>query len=230
MAFQYTKASLKEHLRQWIEGNGDDADGDFEAALDEIIQQAEKQCFTDLDLDNLDSVLDTTTAGLTATVFKPEGLITERLVTIEIDGEVSVLHKRHRAFIALRNSAGVSGTPKWYCEEDEQLWKLAPIPAGAYLIDVHGIYRPASIVDGSDGNTTWLSTRMPELLSAAADVFACRNLKFWGRHTEALQEYASKLDSLRGQTKNLQRSDIEDIIGRRTHSDDATVPPNPAAT
>lgn len=224
MAFQYTKASLKTHLKSHIEGNGSDADEEFVAVLDEIIQQAEKQCFTDLDLDSLDSKADTTTAGTVLTAFKPENLITERLVTITVGSRAYALHKRSRAFVALRNSAGTTGSPRWYAEDDEELWSLAPIPDAAYLMEVHGIYRPASLVDGNDSNTTWLSTRMPELLQAAADVFACRFLKFWGRETAAMAEYTGKLEGLRGQTKNLQRSDIEDIVKGRNSVDAPSTP------
>lgn len=230
MSIQYTKGTLKTHLKEWIESNGVNAEARFVAALDEIIQQAEKQCYTDLDLDSLDSIADTATAGTVLEVFKPENLITERLVVISVAGESYPLQKRHRAFIACRNSLGTQGPPRWYAEADEVRWALAPIPGAAYLIKVHGIYRPASLVDGNDNGTTWLSTRMPELLSAAAAVYACKFLKFWPRHVEAQAEYASKLDSLRGQTKNLQRSDVEDIIGRRNSVDTPTIPPEPAAT
>lgn len=226
---QYTKASLKSHIVFWIEGNGVDADEEFVAALDEIIQQGERQVMTDLDLDALDSVQQTTTSGTAAEVFKPENLVSERVVIITIAGVKRTLDKRHRAFVELMNAEGILGAPAYFAEFDESRWFVAPVADADYLIDVHGIYRPVSITDGNDSNTTWLSTRYPELLSAACDLFACRNLKFWGRAAAAEAEYAQKLKGLKGQSKALQRADIEDIVsGRNNINAPSDLPPTAA--
>lgn len=215
MSFAYTKASLKTHMREYIEGNGSQADADFIAAEDEIIQRGEARLYRDLDLDSLDSVSTTTTADTVPEVFKPENLISERLVVISISGVKRQLAKRSRSWIEAMNRADLNDEPVYFGEYDEDRWFLAPIPDDAYLIYVHGIYRPASIVDGNDSNTTWFSTRFPDILAAACDIEAARKLKNWSRVAAAETEYAGKLDNVLAQTKNLKRADVEDIIGAR---------------
>lgn len=228
--FQYTKETLKAHLQQWVEGNGADADETFIDDLDEIIQRGELRCMRDLDLSSFDYVLDTTTSGTVPEVFKPGELVAERLVVISVDGRKSQLQKRSRAFIEAMNRDGTYGTPKYYGEWDEDRWFLAPIPADAWIIYVHGEYRPVSLVDGDDANTTWLSTRFPDILAAACSIEAAQQLRNWGLMAVAQAVYEGKLDDVRGLTANLRRSDVGEIIGDRMVQRTPTVAPNPAAS
>lgn len=230
MAFSYSKLTLKNHCSEWIEGNGSQADADFTAALDEIIQRGESRVLRDLDLDSLDSSLQTTTAATVPEAFKPSNLITERLLVISISGVKRTLQKRSRAWIESMNRTDTLGQPQYYAEFDEDRWFLAPIPTAAYSITVHGIYRPGSIVDGNDSNTTWLSTRFPDILAAACDIEAARKLKNWSRVAAAEAEYAGKLDNVLAQTKNLKRADVEDIIGGRNVVSTPTSAEEPEST
>ena len=228
--FQYTKASLKTHLQLWVEGNGADADDAFIAALDEIIQRGELRLARGVDLDNLDYVLTTTTAGTVPEVFKPAELVNERLLSISIAGRKTPLLKRSRAFIEAMNRDDGAGTPRYYGEFDEDRWFVAPIPAAAYLIYVHGNWRPASIVDGNDANTTWFSTRIPDLLASACSIEAASELKFWTLKALQEAEYTAKLAAFRGIAANLKRADYEDILKGRQSLNTPTVAPDPAAT
>lgn len=227
---QYTKATLKAHLKSWVEGNGTDADEDFVAALDEIIQTAENNLSRDIDLDNLDSSLDTTTSNTEPEVFKPGNLTVERLLQISVAGHTYALLKRSRAFIEAMNSDGVNAAPKYYAEFDEDRWFVAPIANGSYLITVHGNYRPASITDGDDGTTTWFSTHVADVLALACRSAAAEFIKLWSLKAACDAEYTSRLADARALTANLQRIDIEDLIGSGRHQQQPTVPPEPAAT
>ncbi len=225
----YTKGTLKSHLQAWVEGNGVDADEDFVAALDEIIGLGEIECFRDLDLDNLNSVNTTTTAGTVPEVFRPENLIVEQTLIISIDGVKSTLHKRSRAFIEAMNRTDAEGFPRFYAEYDEDRWFTAPIADDAYLIYVHGTYTPASIVDGDDNNTTWLSTRLPDVFAAACESKAAQMLKNWNLKAAADDEYKRLLADARGVVAKLRPTDIEDIVQNRRTTQQPTVPPEPAA-
>ena len=225
----YTKASLKLHLQTWVEGNGADADSAFIAGLDEIIGLAEIECFRDLDLNNLNSVSTATTAGTVPEVFRPENLIVEELLVISIAGVKTQLHKRTRAFIEAMNRSGAEGSPRFYAEYDEDRWFTAPIAAAAYLIFVHGNYTPASIVDGDDGNTTWLSTRLPDVLASACESKAAQFLKNWNLKTAADDEYRRLLADARGVVAKLRTTDIEDMVQNHRTTQQPTVPPEPAA-
>lgn len=224
--FQYTKATLKSALQDW----NTSSNAEFVAALDEIIQRGELRLARLLDLDNLDSVLTTTTSDTVPEVWKPENLVTERVMVMSVTGVKRFLHKRSRAFIEAVNIADAEGPPVYYGEYDEQRWFVAPIPDGDYLIYVHGVYRPASIVDGSDGSTTWFSTRVPDLLFLACSIEANEYLKFWAHKAANEAELASKLDDFRGIAANLTRADVEDLVGARQASNQPTTPPQPEST
>jgi hypothetical protein len=168
-------------------------------------------------------------------VFKPDNLVTERLLQISVEGRTYAMHKRHRSWIeAMNRDAEQLVTTErftiYYAEFDEQRWFLAPIPDDAYLITVHGVFRPASITDGNDDNTTWFSTRVPDLLAQACEIEAAHMLKNWARKAAAEAGYNAKLDDVRGITENLQRADIESIATGRQVARTPTIEPEPAAT
>lgn len=228
MSFQYTKATLKTHLSSWVEGNGTSADAEFVAALDEIISRGELRLLRDLDLCALDSVATTNTAIGTQTLTKPATLIADRALFIDISSLPRAIIKRSRQFMEMLG--GQTGTPRYYGELSETTWRLAPTPDAVLTVRVHGIYRPTSLAEGVDGGTTWLSTRFPDLLAHACDIEAAEFLKFWARKAAAEVAYGSKLDDARGQTTNLRRTDIEDMISWAGTMQAPTVAPEPAAT
>jgi len=54
------------------------------------------------------------------------------------------------------NSA-VTGLPKYYASFDVSNFILAPTPNAAFTVELHYLYRPASLTAGSESGTTWLS-------------------------------------------------------------------------
>lgn len=228
--FQYTKATLKAHLALWIEGNGTDADPDFTGALDEIIQRAETRLERDLDIGRLNSAATTTTAASTATIALPTDLIAEEVVLAVVAGKRRALHKRSRAFVESMNQDQTTGVPQYYADYSETQWFAAPIPDAIYSVIVHGAFRPGSIVDGADDGTTWLSTRVPDVLALACDIEAASFLKNYTRKADAEQEYTAKLDDARALTENQRRVNVGDIVANRESMRQPTTAPNPAAT
>ena len=65
-------------------------------------------------------------------------------------------------------SGSVTGRPKYYGEFDSDTFILAPTPDSNYTFELHYFYRPASLTDGADSGTTWLSTNAPTTL-----LYAC---------------------------------------------------------
>jgi hypothetical protein len=53
--------------------------------------------------------------------------------------------------------ASTTGAPKYYAQFDNSNFILAPAPNDDYVMELHYFYRPASLTDGSDSGTTWLS-------------------------------------------------------------------------
>lgn len=232
---QYTKATLKAHLQAWVEGNGADADEDFVAALDEIIQLGELMLTRDLDLENQDSVGTTSTSADSAEVFRPDSLIVERFLYITVDGRKRQLNKRSRAYVEMFNRDDATGVPEYYCELDQSdpdtgRWLVAPVSDADYMVTVHGTFLPTSITDGNDDAVTWFSTRVPDVLALACQIKAAENLKFWSRKAAAEAEYKSRLDDAKASVANMTRADIEDLIGGRRNMQQPMQAPEPSAT
>jgi hypothetical protein len=53
--------------------------------------------------------------------------------------------------------ASVTGVPKYYAQFDYENFILAPTPNAGYTVDIHYLYRPASLTAGAESGTTWLS-------------------------------------------------------------------------
>jgi hypothetical protein len=51
----------------------------------------------------------------------------------------------------------VTGTPLYYAQFDVNTFIIGPTPDADYVVDIHYLYRPASITAGAEDGTTWLS-------------------------------------------------------------------------
>lgn len=223
---QYTKATLKAYLQAWIEGNGDQADPEFTAELDLIIQSGELRLLRDLDLSVFNTLDTAAVSSGNPVVPKPADLVRETLVTYAENEasppNVGTLIKRSRAFVLALNR-GDGGTPKFYAEQDEENWVLAPVPSADFTLSVDGQYRYTSIVDGADDGTTWLSTRYPDLLAIACAISAAEKLKNYGRKADAEATYTALLDNTTADSSNQRRPNAETIRL-------PAMPPDPSTT
>ena len=50
-----------------------------------------------------------------------------------------------------------TGEPKYFAQFDVDNFIIAPTPDASYAVDLHYLYRPASLTAGADSGTTWLS-------------------------------------------------------------------------
>lgn len=214
----YTKASLKAALTSWNRNSAPE----FATELDDIIKRGELSLFRALDFDPLVTDNDTSTAANAAEVFKPENLINETECWITVSGTRTMLLKRSRAWVKLCSQT--AGTPLYYCELDTERWEVGPPAADAYLITVTGNYTPDSITDGDDDNTTYFSTKVPDLLYIACAIEACEFLKFWGHKEALLQEFATKVAVFRGEAPNQELTQAGDQLGDRQQSNPVKMP------
>jgi hypothetical protein len=208
----YTQASIKASLQTF----NVNSDPDFVTNLPEIIRKGEMRLARYLDLDNLDT-MDTSvsTANGVATVTKPTTLTFERLVEVTVAGKTTYLKKRSRAWVDFYANTAANGTPIYYAERNETTWALAPIPAGVYGLTIHGAFDFVSIMDGSGTATTWFSTQVPELFYLACSIEACEYLKAWAKKAQNEADFNRLAAEFVATAKQLQRADIEDIIGMR---------------
>lgn len=212
MSFEYTKGTLQAALQSFLE----DDSTEFVAAIPDIIRLGEARLAKRLDLDSLDSVGNAATAGDSAEVVKPDNLIVDRLIIVDLGDRKQAVHRRSRGWVELYNVDGETGEPKFYSDLDEERWMVGPIPAQVWNLLVHGLYRPVSIIDGADDDaTTWFSTRVPELLLMACSIEALEFLKFWSKKNAQETAFEEQAQLFLKIAAPLQRSDIEDIVGNR---------------
>lgn len=209
--FQYTKSGLLTALQAF---NEDDSQ-EFVDNLEDIVRLGEARLATRLDLDALDSSEPTETVADSTEVVKPDDLVVDRLLILHGPDRKLAVQRRTRAWVELFNSDGEVGTPKYYCDLDDERWLIAPAAAQVFEIDVHGLYRPVSLMDGADTGTTWFSTRVPELLLLACSIDALEFLKFWSKKSAQEADFEAQAAAWLKIAAPLQRTDVEDILGNR---------------
>jgi hypothetical protein len=79
-------------------------------------------------------------------------------LSIDVNGDKEFLLFKDLDFVqSYSPDATVTGQPKYYAQFDKDNFILGPTPDANYTVDIHYLYRPASLTAGSDSNTTWLS-------------------------------------------------------------------------
>ena len=77
----------------------------------------------------------------------------------------SYLDLKHASFLKEYSpTTTVTGQPKYYSIYSQSSFALAPVPDATYTVELHYLYKPASITSGSDSGTTVLSTDFPDAL------------------------------------------------------------------
>jgi hypothetical protein len=83
---------------------------------------------------------------------------------VTVAGSKRFLEIKERSFLLEYNPTGATGAPKYYAPNDSTTFILAPTPNAALAGELEYMYRPASLADGADSGTTWLSTNAPMAL------------------------------------------------------------------
>ena len=79
-------------------------------------------------------------------------------LSIDVSGDKEFLLFKDLDFVqSYSPDATVTGQPKYYAQFDKDNFILGPTPDTNYTVDIHYLYRPASLTAGSDSGTTWLS-------------------------------------------------------------------------
>ena len=79
-------------------------------------------------------------------------------LSYEIDGDKVFVDFKDVSFIQTYTPDGATtGSPRYYAQFDVGNFILAPTPASNYVMELHYLYRPASLTSGAESGTTWLS-------------------------------------------------------------------------
>ena len=163
-----TYTELSDNLVAWLE----DDDAEFTGSIDEVINLGEMRLWRDLDLSIFTSEGTNPTVASTETLTKPvtdTELVTWQSLYYDFDFGSGVvrtwLELRSVDFVRDYQTPGSTAPPKYYSEQNETDWLLAPVPDDVYTVITRGTTRPARLSIGNA--TTWLSLHQDDMLFKA---------------------------------------------------------------
>jgi len=88
----------------------------------------------------------------------PSDFLAPFSLSIDVSGSKEFLLYKDLDFVQTYTpDAATTGQPKYYAQFDVDNFIIAPTPDASYTVDIHYLYRPASITSGAEDGTTWLS-------------------------------------------------------------------------
>lgn len=88
----------------------------------------------------------------------PSDFLAPFSLSIDVDGDKEFLLFKDLDFVQTYTpDATTTGTPRYYAQFDVDNFIIGPTPDANYTVDIHYLYRPASLTSGADGGTSWLS-------------------------------------------------------------------------
>jgi hypothetical protein len=88
----------------------------------------------------------------------PSDFLAPFSLSIDVSGDKEFLLYKDLDFVQTYTpDATTTGQPKYYAQFDVDNFIIAPTPDANYTVDIHYLYRPASITVGAESGTTWLS-------------------------------------------------------------------------
>lgn len=148
-----TYGELKTAVQDFVQST----ETSFVSNLPLFIRLAEERIMKNVRLNLFQKNASGTTTSGNKYVAAPSDFLAPISLSLTIGGEQTFLLLKNADFVQeyIRDSA--SGAPVYFGQYDVDNLILAPIPDSAYALEMHYLYRPASLTAGSDSGTTWLS-------------------------------------------------------------------------
>ena len=88
----------------------------------------------------------------------PSDFLAPMSLSYTASGDKNFMDFKDVTFVQTYNSnPSTTGLPRYYAQFDVDNFVLAPTPTTSYTMELHYLYRPASLTAGAEGGTTWLS-------------------------------------------------------------------------
>ena len=150
----FTYAQLKQALQDYTENT----ESSFVSNLPLFIRLSEERILKSVQLNlfqkNQSGTMTTGNKYLAA----PSDFLAPYSLSIVNNGDVEFLLFKDLDFVQEYNpDSTTTGVPKYYGQFDVDNFILAPTPNADFAVDIHYLYRPASLTAGSESGTTWLS-------------------------------------------------------------------------
>ena len=105
-------------------------------------------------------VVSTTLSG--PQLAKPSRWRETKSFSVTVGGEMTFLQSRGYQYCRAFNPTGVTGTPRYYSDEDYEHWFIAPTPAANTVAEIQYHERPEPL--SSTQQVNWTSQYAPQLL------------------------------------------------------------------
>lgn len=213
-ALSFTYSTLAAALQDWPEND----DADFVARIPDLIKMGELRLYRDLNLEGVMAA--TATATITSgssAVTKPTNMIAPRELYYTTGGVRYQMIRETPEFVRAYNAMGATGLPRYYAEESETAWEVAPTPNLTLSsgLNVRMTRNPSGLDATTPASTSYLSVQFPDLLLAACLMAAHRYLKNDPKWSQAKVEYDLLIADVRPKVSQLKVVQYEDQTSRR---------------
>ena len=150
----FTYAQLKQAIQDYTEND----ETSFVNNLPLFIRLAEERILKGVQLNLFQkNQFGTMTSG-NEYLAAPSDFLAPFSLSIDVSGGKEFLLFKDLDFVQTYTpDSTTTGQPKYYAQFDVDNFILAPTPDANYTVDIHYLYRPASITSGAEDGTSWLS-------------------------------------------------------------------------
>jgi hypothetical protein len=145
-------------LRQAVQDYTENDEASFVNNIPLFIRLAEERILKSVRLNLFQKNQFGNTTGSNKFLAAPSDFLSPFSLSLTNGSDIQFLEFKNLDFVQTYNpDASVAGVPKYYAQFDYENFILAPTPDANYTVDIHYLYRPASLTAGADAGTTWLS-------------------------------------------------------------------------
>jgi hypothetical protein len=193
----FTLATLKSTVQDYLQVD----ETTFNANLNTFIEEAESRIFKLVQLpEQRKNVTGTLTTG-NRFLATPSDFFAPFSLAVISNSRYYYLDYKHPSFIKEYSpTTTTQAQPKYYSLFDDTAFELSPVPDSGYSVELHYLYKPASLTAGADSGTTILSTDHPDPLLYGTLVEAAIFLK---ETPDVIQTFESRFKEGIARMKNV---------------------------
>jgi len=156
----FTLTTLKTAVQDYLQVS----ESTFTSQLDTFIKEAENRVFSMAQLPNQRKNVTGTLTASNRFLATPTDFYAPFSLAIISSSTYDYLDFKHPSFMKEYSSGASTSQPKYYSLFDNTSFEVTPVPDSGYTVELHYLYKPASLTSGSDSGTTFLSTDYPDAL------------------------------------------------------------------